>query len=432
MAADPHEVGQGLGGRVPLGELLVRRGVLSEEQLAFALAEQQRSGEKLGAVLVRLGYTIGPTVGLGLATQHGGPLKTEYGYAAAGNAERRGDSTLPPPVAAPPVAVPPAPRSQPKPAPAPAASRQQRQLEQLEADMASTEAALDASRLRCVELQRRVGELQAAAGGTENADAAARIAQLEAELAQARARTIQLDQAYEQLEAGAAQRGRELAQARARIARLEAELAQTAAGVAQLDEASAGTPSPAGATQLEAELAQARTRVAQLEQVREQLEAGTAQHGRELEQARTRTVQLEAELAGAAARVAQLEAEGSNAPAPGQVTQLEAELAQAGARILQLEAAKIEAERTGPAGVHDPRAPLFRFEEHAADRSHLLFAPVANGYLLFEQQGPPPVPETLLSFVDANGVTSRFRVAEVGAPPLPGITLACAFLVEAE
>ena len=359
MAADPHEVEQGLGAHVPLGSILVRRGVLSEEQLAFALAEQQRTGEKLGAVLVRLGYTVGPTVGLGLASQHGGPLKTEYGYAAAGSAERRDGSTpappsLPAPAAVPPLAVPP---SQPKPQPASSSRQQQRQLERLEADMAETEAALERSRLRCVELQRRVGELQAAAGGAESATAAARVTELEAELAEARAR------------------------------------------IGQLEAASADASAPARFSELESELAQTRTRVAQLELVREQLEAGTAQHGRELAQARKQTVQLEAELA------------------------------QSRARIGQLEAAKLE---TAPTGVRDPGAPLFRFEAHAADSSHLLFAPVANGYLLFEQDGPPPKPETLLTFVDGNGVTSRFRVAEVGAPPLPGITLACAYLVEAD
>jgi multidrug efflux pump subunit AcrA (membrane-fusion protein) len=223
--------------------------------------------------------------------------------------------------------------------------------------MAETEAALERSRLRCVELQRRVGELQAAAGGAQSATAAARVTELEAELAQARAR------------------------------------------ITELEAASADVSAPVRVTELEAELAQTRTRVAQLEGVREQLEAGTAQHGRELEQARKQTVQLDAELA------------------------------QARAQIGQLEAAKLE---TARAGVRDPGAPLFRFEAHAADSSHLLFAPVDNGYLLFEQDGPPPKPETLLAFVDGNGVTSRFRVAEVGAPPLPGITLACGYLVEAD
>lgn len=39
-----------------LGSLLVERGLLSREQLEQALAEQKKSGEKLGKVLVRLGF----------------------------------------------------------------------------------------------------------------------------------------------------------------------------------------------------------------------------------------------------------------------------------------------------------------------------------------------------------------------------------------
>ncbi len=264
MAANPHDYRYGLGERVPLGSILVRRGVLTEEQLADALAEQERSGEKLGEVLVRLGFAIAPTVGLGLATQHGGPLKTEYGYAIRSIAEGRGGDSAPaPPLSAPQMTV-----------------HQQPQLERREADMTASAAGLDAAKVRCTELQLRITELQAAAE-RENADAAARSAQLERELEEACVR-------IEQLEAG---------------------------GVVV-----------------------------------------------------------------------------STASEPGD----------------------------------------FRLEAHSADRSHLLFAPVSNGYLLFEQDGPPPQPESLLEFVDEDGVSSRFLVAEVGAPPLPGVTLACAYLVEAD
>jgi hypothetical protein len=219
---------------VPLGSILVRRGVLTEEQLAAALAEQRQSGEKLGEVLVRLGFTVAPTVGLGLAAQHGRPLKTEYGYAISYITELgSGDSAPEPPVSPPTMPLP--------------------------------EAA--------------VTEMQAA-DENENAEAAARSARLE----------------------------RELAEARARIAQLEVD-------------------------------------------------------------------------------------------------------------------------QSAPTGSERADYP---HEAHATDRSHLLFAPVSNGYLLFEQDGPPPQPESLLEFVDEDGVSSCFFVAEVGAPPLPGVTLACAYLVEAD
>ena len=68
-------------GPAPLGAILVQRGVLTEDQLAAALDEQKRTGEQIGEVIVRLGFALAPIVAQALATQHGGPLKTEYGYA---------------------------------------------------------------------------------------------------------------------------------------------------------------------------------------------------------------------------------------------------------------------------------------------------------------------------------------------------------------
>jgi len=65
--------------RLQLGELLVHKGVLTEAQLEIALAEQRQSGAPLGEILVRLGFSKGPTIANALAEQHGGPLRTEYG-----------------------------------------------------------------------------------------------------------------------------------------------------------------------------------------------------------------------------------------------------------------------------------------------------------------------------------------------------------------
>lgn len=66
---------------VPLGQLLVERQLVTEEQLAVALAEQERTGKPLGRVLVDLELVNEATVAQALATQHGGVLKTEYGFA---------------------------------------------------------------------------------------------------------------------------------------------------------------------------------------------------------------------------------------------------------------------------------------------------------------------------------------------------------------
>ena len=42
---------------MPLGESLVNNGVITREQLETALAEQKKKpGEKLGEILIRLGY----------------------------------------------------------------------------------------------------------------------------------------------------------------------------------------------------------------------------------------------------------------------------------------------------------------------------------------------------------------------------------------
>ncbi|MGZ4396295.1 MAG: hypothetical protein ACXVZ2_13145 [Gaiellaceae bacterium] len=67
--------------RIQLGELLVHKGVLTEEHLEIALAEQGQSGAPLGEILVRLGFAQGPTIANALAEQYGGPLRTEYGLA---------------------------------------------------------------------------------------------------------------------------------------------------------------------------------------------------------------------------------------------------------------------------------------------------------------------------------------------------------------
>ena len=64
-----------------LGEILIEQGLLSSEQLAIALSDQQVSGNLLGAILIERGFAAPTTVAAALATQYGGLLKTEYGFA---------------------------------------------------------------------------------------------------------------------------------------------------------------------------------------------------------------------------------------------------------------------------------------------------------------------------------------------------------------
>jgi hypothetical protein len=61
--------------------MLVRRGLITPDQLTAALAEQKASGQPLGAIVVARGFAAPATIAQALATQHGGLLKTEYGFA---------------------------------------------------------------------------------------------------------------------------------------------------------------------------------------------------------------------------------------------------------------------------------------------------------------------------------------------------------------
>ena len=68
--------------RRQLGQLMVDEGILTADQLMQALAEQDRTGQPLGEILVELGFASPGAVANSLAEQHGGLLKTEYGVSA--------------------------------------------------------------------------------------------------------------------------------------------------------------------------------------------------------------------------------------------------------------------------------------------------------------------------------------------------------------
>lgn len=57
-------------GRKRLGESLIEAGLISKEQLALALNEQIKSRQKLGQVLIRLGFITVDTLITFLAKQH--------------------------------------------------------------------------------------------------------------------------------------------------------------------------------------------------------------------------------------------------------------------------------------------------------------------------------------------------------------------------
>jgi len=89
----------------PLGTLLIERGLITTEQLAVALDEQKSSGQPLGSIVVARGFASPASVAQALATQHGGVLKTEYGFATGFGAGQTSPLSLSEPPVSPPRAV---------------------------------------------------------------------------------------------------------------------------------------------------------------------------------------------------------------------------------------------------------------------------------------------------------------------------------------
>ena len=138
----------------PLGSLLASRGHITQEQLDIALTEQKATGRPLGEIIVARGFAPGPTVAQALATQHGGLLKTEYGFATGWQAAN----------GAPPTS-----------APAPPAHDE---TASLRASLAEHQKALEAWKQSHAQLEERLAQ-----AGQQEAPAAddSRVAELEAE-----------------------------------------------------------------------------------------------------------------------------------------------------------------------------------------------------------------------------------------------------------
>jgi hypothetical protein len=66
--------------RPRLGEFLVRRGSLTDEDITQALAEQAKSGRLLGEILVERGAVAQPEVSRALEEQARATLETEHGF----------------------------------------------------------------------------------------------------------------------------------------------------------------------------------------------------------------------------------------------------------------------------------------------------------------------------------------------------------------
>ncbi len=430
MAAAPENGMLRSPGPPPLGAILVQRGLLTDEQLAAALAENKRTGEPTGEVIVRLGFATAATIAQALATQHGGPLKTEYGYAVgfSGSASPATAATsAAPPVSAVPMQHPrqvaPTPVAgdrKPAPVQTPVSSESAATLAPVSGPVA---AAPEQDDTLAAQWQRYAHQLAAhrEAAIREVEATQARLAELEgviaardgesAELASMRERVVRLETERTDLErvcADAKTRNaeleRQLAELRASAAADDGHLAAATARVAKLES------SAARATKLEAELAKAHEEAARGEVEKAALasshESTRVQNAdlkkrlEELETHRARGVELERQLEEATAQIEQLESERSDVLAVAKV---------------------VGEEKRG-------REP----DDHADDPAHLLFVPGLDGYRLVERDGPPPAAGTTIELPEDDGVSSTLLVSKVGVSPLPGTRrLACAYLVSA-
>jgi hypothetical protein len=89
--------------RPRLGDLLLGAGLITPEQLDESLAAAHTAGKPLGHVLVEQGLVPAHSIAMALADQHGGPLKTEFGFATGRGSTPRKPDLLSEAPSAPPV-----------------------------------------------------------------------------------------------------------------------------------------------------------------------------------------------------------------------------------------------------------------------------------------------------------------------------------------
>ena len=261
----------------PLGELLRERGLLTEEQLHTGLAQHQWSGRPLGEVLIALGFVSESTIAQALATQHGGLLKTEYGFATGFDMSLRAGPTEAPPVSPPSAQVLPPLTTvlEAAPEPEPAAANVI-PLHQTADDVPlAANPALEAAQAEVTVAHMRIVELEGelAAAQARSAEDGGRIAELETDVQGERERADAADSRIAELEEAVARARDErasAADAAHKVAQVHVEAA--VARVTELDQELAAVQQRESALQAEFE-----RQAAELDTVRNELGTRTGE-----------------------------------------------------------------------------------------------------------------------------------------------------------
>jgi hypothetical protein len=135
---------------LPLGELLVERGLLSQRQLELALQEHQRTGRRLGEVLVAFGFVSHDALANTLLEQ-------------VGLAVERPLLIAPPPVVAAPEPSPPAPVIVRLDADQPRGNAVERKAADLEAQLLDFERRSAEIQAAIADMRRLIADLRAGA-----------------------------------------------------------------------------------------------------------------------------------------------------------------------------------------------------------------------------------------------------------------------------
>jgi hypothetical protein len=364
----------------PLGTMLVRRGLLTAEQLEAALDAQKTSGDPLGKIVVALGYATPSIIAQALATQHGGLLKTEYGF-ATGFGATLGTLGTPMLVSEPPVSV--------------------EKVSPLKIDNRPAFGAPDPPRPDDLR-----SELAHASAETERLqDDNDRLVKLRAELEQRLAGESQRAAALERELEAAKATGSGTAELDARIAALEAEVAARDSAIEEFKQTGEGW---------KAALAERDAAITELVAARDAalVEAGD---GRAAE-----SVAAPAGLEALQAEIADLRTAHDDTLAL--LRTAKAELAERDAQIPELTAERDAAlEKLATSAQELPAPAPERWE--SVER-HLLFFQGNEGYELVERQGPPPAPGDRVEVPGGPQLVGR-----IGPSPAPGPRLACAYLI---